>query len=403
MRRRLTLLTLSVSLLVSATTTVGAADAAGPPPSAVARLRRDIVNQLAHSGARVRGAAVYLEGAGGLVNLRGNDMLPPASTQKLFTAAAALLRIGPDARLRTEVRLTPGNDLVLVGGGDPSLGGADLDFLASAVQAAGVVHVTGSLVVDDSRYDRARGAPGWKPTYVTEQSGPLSALAVDGNRWRRDGDFVNDPATANGNRFRDALARAGVAVDGPTSLGTRQDAPVVAAHDSPTIAELVRHTLKVSDNFMAEMLLKEVGYRAGDGSTAGGLAVTAEVARQVGARFGQGGDGSGLSALDRQSPWGEADLLRAMEATAVANQFRAALPVHCGDGTLRKRLCGTAAAGRVFAKTGTLPGVVTLAGYALTGGNHRVWFSFELSGARSVARARTLVDQAVLSIATSAA
>ncbi|HSH23454.1 MAG TPA: D-alanyl-D-alanine carboxypeptidase, partial [Acidimicrobiales bacterium] len=79
-------------------------------------------------------------------------------------------------------------------------------------------------------------------------------------------------------------------------------------------------------------------------------------------------------------------------------------PRYCsGAGTLRNRLCGTPAAGRMAAKTGSLPGVVTLAGAGTTGSGRRVWFAFLLSGVRSAPKARAAVDQAVLVLATSGA
>ena len=110
-------------------------------------------------------------------------------------------------------------------------------------------------------------------------------------------------------------------------------------------------------------------------------------------------DGSGLSAYDRQSAAGEVAWLRAAETTSAGTIFRAALPVGCRDGTLRERFCGTAASGRVSAKTGTLRGVRTLAGYTTTRSGRRVWFSFMLSGASSSSEARNAIDRAVVQLA----
>src|SRR5204863_363932 len=82
----------------------------------------------------------------------------PASTQKIFTAGTALIRLGSDYRLSTEVRAsghiahgTLHGDLVLVGGGDPTLQRADLDALAERLAAGGISRVTGGIDVDDSR------------------------------------------------------------------------------------------------------------------------------------------------------------------------------------------------------------------------------------------------------------
>ena len=77
----------------------------------------------------------------------------------------------------------------------------------------------------------------------------------------------------------------------------------------------------------------------------------------------------------------------------------AALPVGCVDGTLKKRLCGTAAAGRVQAKTGTLSGVRTLAGYTTTARGRVVTFAIQLSGAADGAKALRAIDRAVVLLA----
>ena len=92
-------------------------------------------------------------------------------------------------------------------------------------------------------------------------------------------------------------------------------------------------------------------------------------------------------------------LLRAGRRSPVASSFRAALPVGCVDGTLKKRLCGTPAAGRVSAKTGTLSGVRTLAGYTTTARGRVVTFAFQLSGAADGARALRAIDRAVVLLA----
>jgi D-alanyl-D-alanine carboxypeptidase/D-alanyl-D-alanine-endopeptidase (penicillin-binding protein 4) len=93
-------------------------------------------------------------------------------------------------------------------------------------------------------------------------------------------------------------------------------------------------------------------------------------------------DGSGLSRSDRITA-------RALAAILVASwtdpDLRLptweALPVAGRDGTLEDRMCGTAAAGRVWAKTGTLDGVRCLAGYTWTRSGRRVTFAFLLAQA----------------------
>jgi D-alanyl-D-alanine carboxypeptidase/D-alanyl-D-alanine-endopeptidase (penicillin-binding protein 4) len=398
--------------VLSVTTPAAAAPSPLPAPpltkAAADALGRSVGTALAASGARTIAASVEVEGYGGVYRRNSGVAVPPASTQKSFTGLSVLLALGPDARLRTEVAATavpeagslPG-PLWLVGGGDPYLTGAQLTALAAQVRAAGITTVAGDLLLDDTRYDAKRSAAGWRPSFMPGQSGPLSAMALDRNRWRGDAAFLADPALPAAVRFRDALTAAGVAVTGVVRRSPRPaEAATVAVHESASMATLVSRVLKASDNFAAELLLKELGRTVrADGSSAGGIVASKQVLGALGVPVGAGADGSGLSSLDRQTPTGQVALLRAGRRSAVAPSFHAALPVSCVDGTLKKRLCGTVAAGRVQAKTGTLSGVRTLAGYTTTARGRVVTFAFQLSGAADGAKALRAIDRAVVLLA----
>ena len=410
-RRRFAPAAVLLAVLAVHTPAVAAPAPAPTPPltkTAADALGRSVGAALAGSGARTIAAAVEVEGYGGVYRRNSGAAVPPASTQKSFTGLSVLLALGPEARLRTEVAATtvpeagvlPG-PLWLVGGGDPYLTGAQLAALATRVRAAGITTVAGDLLLDDSRYDARRSAAGWRASFVPGQSGPLSALALDRNRWRGDAAFLADPALPVAVRFRDLLKAAGVTVTGAARRAPRPaEAATVAVHESATVASLVSRVLKASDNFAAELLLKELGRTVrADGSSAGGVAATRQVLGALGVPVGAGTDGSGLSSLDRQTPSGQVALLRAGRRSPVAATFRAALPVGCVDGTLKKRLCGTAAAGRVQAKTGTLSGVRTLAGYTTTARGRVVTFAFQLSGAADGAKALRAIDRAVVLLA----
>jgi D-alanyl-D-alanine carboxypeptidase/D-alanyl-D-alanine-endopeptidase (penicillin-binding protein 4) len=74
-------------------------------------------------------------------------------------------------------------------------------------------------------------------------------------------------------------------------------------------------------------------------------------------------NGSGLSRIERVTPQQMAYLLQAGLRSNWAPEFQASMPIAGIDGTLRRRLQGTPAAGRARLKTGTLRNVVALAGY----------------------------------------
>lgn len=364
---------------------------------------------LSSSTATTVGAAVDVDGLGVVVRREAAHALPPASTQKLFTGVAALLALPAGYRFTTEVasralptagRL-PGS-VWLVAGGDPYLTKSGLRALAHQVRGAGVTYVAADLLLDDSRFDARRRADGWKSEYVPDEAGPLSALAVDQNGYRDDRSFLADPALPNARLFRDYLRAEGVTVHGVVKRMRRPaDATTLTSYTSGPLPAVLHRTLKDSNNFAAELVLKELGRVVrGDASSDGGHGAVVDVLSQHGVAAGTGSDGSGLSSRDRQTAAAQLALLQAADASPVAQDFRAALPVACLDGTLKKRMCNSAAAGRVHAKTGTLPGIRALAGYTTTASGRTVWFSFQLTGITSGAKARAALDAAAIVLAS---
>jgi serine-type D-Ala-D-Ala carboxypeptidase/endopeptidase (penicillin-binding protein 4) len=122
-----------------------------------------------------------------------------------------------------------------------------------------------------------------------------------------------------------------------------------------------------SDNFYAEMLLKEVGAVQGShGSAPAGLAVERGLLRAAGVPLGgvRMVDGSGLSLLDRWTPLGLAMLLRTMwQDTDLRPYLVAALPIAGETGTLQHRMRKAPAHGLVRAKTGTTENASSLSGF----------------------------------------
>jgi serine-type D-Ala-D-Ala carboxypeptidase/endopeptidase (penicillin-binding protein 4) len=226
--------------------------------------------------------------------------------------------------------------------------------------------VTGRVLADESWFDVRRTAPGWKASFYIEESPPLSALIVDRGlvgRWTS-----HDPALAAGQLFRAALVRAGVHVAGSATHGAAGDTAVaVAAVDSPPLSAIVRWMDRVSDNFEAEMLLKQLGaIQADRGTTSAGVGVVTGLLEQAGVPL-EGVrmvDGSGLSLLDRFTANALVSLLTVMWSDpGVRPELLASLPVAGRSGTLVHRMRGTAAAGVVLAKTGTTSNASALSGF----------------------------------------
>ena len=147
-----------------------------------------------------------------------------------------------------------------------------------------------------------------------------------------------------------------------------------------------------SNNFLAEMLLKDVGAQFGDsGSTAAGIAVVRQFASQRARKF-KGENGSGLTRRNRASPASVVKLLDSMQSkTRRAPRRLDQLARRRGPQRHRSPTgCGARRPrGAAMPKTGTLNRVSALSGYCFRGGNdpeHAVIFSLLMNKPTSTAR-----------------
>ncbi len=357
-------------------------------------LSRDIANAGHSSGAYVldlsTGRALYAAAA------QAGRL--PASVEKLYTTSTALLRFGPQAELQTSVLGTgtvgPHGDwrgtLYLKGGGDPTFGSESFDrsnygtgatiqrLVDNLVRVTQITSIQGAIVGDESYLDSLRGTPdsGYRSSAYTE--GLLSGLAYDrGFTDQQETVFQYRPALFAAQELVAALRGAGVKVSARAQVRsgvTPSRAKPLAAVASPPIATLIALTNTPSDNYLAEMLLKDVGARFGaGGSTAGGAAV---VRAQLASSFGirpRLVDGSGLSRLDATSP---AQVVTTLKRMSGNRYFMHSLALGGETGTLRYEMQGTPAQGRCSGKTGTLHDVASLAGYCRAGDGHTLAFAF---------------------------
>jgi D-alanyl-D-alanine carboxypeptidase/D-alanyl-D-alanine-endopeptidase (penicillin-binding protein 4) len=298
--------------------------------------------------------------------------LVPASNEKLAVSYAAFVTLGTGYRIETDV-LGRGEQvgavwrgsLILVGHGDPTLSSADLTALARQVRAAGIRRVTGGVLGDESFFDARRTGAGWKSWFYVNECPPLSALTVDRGRYY--GRTSRNPALAGTLLFRNALRRAGVSVGGAGAGRGRTDDVPLAAVESAPLSEIVRWMGRVSDNFTAEILLKQLGAAEGGvGTSPRGAAVVRGVLAAAGVPLAgvRIADGSGLSSLDRLTTRALAALLEAVWADPeIRPYFVASLPVAGVNGTLSDRMRRAPARGNVVAKTGTTSLASALSGF----------------------------------------
>jgi D-alanyl-D-alanine carboxypeptidase/D-alanyl-D-alanine-endopeptidase (penicillin-binding protein 4) len=157
----------------------------------------------------------------------------------------------------------------------------------------------------------------------------------------------------------------------------------VLTHLSPTLAEDVKLTLKLSQNLHAELMLQRLGAQFGDPRTAGKstTAQGARVVRQFLLNAGLDGDdfiffdGSGMSSHDLVAPRATVRLLAYATTQPWFAAWKIGLPIGGEDGTLRSRFPVAPLKDHVFAKTGTLGESRALSGYVDCASGRQVIFS----------------------------
>ncbi len=345
-----------------------------------------------------------------------------ASNTKLFTASAILAKLGPTATLPTELESDGTADTVtgvftgnvyLHGGGDPTFGtqsfdrrfyggvGATVQNLADQLAATGITEIKGRIVGDESRFDSLRGGPssGFGVS-VVDLGGPLSALSFDRGLANENGGAIQrNPPLFAAQQLTSALKGRHIRVTHSATSGrTPSDATVLASIESPELSELVKLTLKESDNWFAEMLLKDLAAAGGgQGTTTAGAGAARGFAHRLGVTVTMN-DGSGLSRADRASPQQVVKLLDKMRGRKEFRALFSALPIAGRDGTLSDRMRRGAARNRCHAKTGTLSNVSSLSGYCQSRSGHVIEFSL-LMNRTNVVRARTVQDRMATAMA----
>jgi D-alanyl-D-alanine carboxypeptidase/D-alanyl-D-alanine-endopeptidase (penicillin-binding protein 4) len=409
---------LLVALLAQAI--VFLAPASAGAQSTLAALQGDLAHQMAISGSRSSAYVYDISTKQALYSARPTTPRPPASVEKLFTATAALQRLGPTTRLSTTVFGTGQlgangvweGDLYLKGGGDPTFGdsafirshysgvGASVSTLVNQlVRTDGIHAVRGSIYGDESVFDSQRGEPssGYRQDPFLE--GTLSGLAFDRGASSSE-KVAHAPAAYAARKLWAALKNDGVSIrNSPAAATTPAGATQLAQVSSPTIAQLLTLMLPPSDNFFAETLVKDLGAAAGGaGTTSAGAAVVAKTITELLAIHPRVVDGSGLSESDRTSVYEVTDMLAELQPTPLGGILRGSMAIAGRTGTLAKRMRATGAAGRCQGKTGTLTGYSNLVGYCQAANGHLLAFAFFNDGI-STTLAHVIQDHMTISLA----
>jgi D-alanyl-D-alanine carboxypeptidase/D-alanyl-D-alanine-endopeptidase (penicillin-binding protein 4) len=401
-----------------------------------------------------RGSTIYARNESAL--------LIPASNRKLFAAATIASCEELDRRIATEL-WRDGADVILRGGGDPSLGGRwafDRDAVfgpfVAALRARGIAEVN-NVIADVSLFDRTTIPGSWKvgnlgsdyavpadalaynenvvgvvadhcesPVLVTDPAFvPASASvvcgtvdpvvrSVAGNAVTISGTMpehfqdlagIGDPALYAAQALADALRQAGIAVHGIATINTTPHAwsERLAVIESPPLWQLLSTVLKPSQNLYAEMLFKGL---SSHGVRPASYEESEEIERlfltgEIGIRGSDFRfvDGCGLSPDDLVAPRAIVTLLRWMNDPVRRGVWWMMLAQPGEEGTLRRRLLPFA--GRMRGKTGSINGVNALSGIVESpDGTHR-YFSIILNHhTASTADALHAIDAIVGEIGT---
>lgn len=308
--------------------------------------------------------------------------------------------IGDDSRYSTQV--TPGNwgweDMGnYYGAGASALNIAEntyrLDFSSSAPGSATTILrtdpempiffvnevVAGPNGSGDNGY--IYGAPYTQIRYVRGSIPPYKSLfSIKGS--------IPDPALFCANALEESLNSCGISVSGPASTyrlralsGKRQASPVATLHThrSAPLSEIARMTNYFSINLYAEALAKELSAHQGETATSSDGAAVMKgywVSRGVSDKGLHPRDGSGLSPNNLVTPAQFTTMLQKMDRSNAGTAFRESLPVAGRSGALKNKMRGTAAEGRVRAKSGYISGVRGYVGYVDLPDGRRLAFAF---------------------------
>jgi D-alanyl-D-alanine carboxypeptidase/D-alanyl-D-alanine-endopeptidase (penicillin-binding protein 4) len=316
-----------------------------------------------------------------LFDRQSTKSMLPASNMKIVTALTALHTLGPDSRMATDTVVPEKGTVILRGGGDTMLGVDDLTSLAAKTAdfltdqdllpdlgPKGKKRYPVQVHVDDSLYGTPKTGPGWTSSYQPYIVRPVRSLGRLGvYRW--------DSALEAGEVFTKALRSQGVRAKLVGHQDAADGAPSAASVASDPVLTQVRYMMQVSENNIAEMLYRQVAVERGyPGTFKGGRLAARETLKELGlsTRGLRLKDGSGVSRDDRLTAKFLTDALSLALQTSKYPQFSSfvnTMPVGGRSGTLSASTGrfttwpSKCAAGRVYAKTGTLFDTIGLSGY----------------------------------------
>lgn len=317
------------------------------------------------------------------------QMMRPASTMKLLTAIAAIDRLGGSYQTKTELcytgriaNRTLEGDIYCVGGMDPLFNADDMSAFVESIRKMGVDTIRGHLYADKSMKDYDLLGEGW----CWDDDNPVLTPLIYG---RKD-QFME--------RFERELRESGLVVQAFASTAVKPDTAFCICARYHTIDQILMRMMKESDNLYAESLFYQLA--ASGGARPASARHARQYIRRLIDKVGLHGqryriaDGSGLSLYNYVTAELEVRLLRyAYRYQNIYIHLLPSLPKAGVDGTLEKRMHGTFTKDNVKAKTGTLTGVISLAGYCTAANGHQLCFAILNQGVMRASDARHFQDR----------
>lgn len=318
------------------------------------------------------------------------QLLRPASTLKMIVAVTALDKLGSGYKFRTRVGYTGRVDsLSLVGniyckgGFDPTLASGDISDIVDSIAALGIDTIKGDICLDLTMKDRDRLGEGW----CWDDDNPVLSPLVVG---RKD-DFAD--------RITRRLRQKDIVLTGKCREDDMPGGAHLIYNKETTLPTVMHRQLKRSDNLYSEAIFYQIASDGGTHSKAtaknGRLAVNRLISK-MGLKPSAYyiADGCGLSLYNYVSAELEVEFLKyAYRKKDIYETLYDCLPVAGVDGSLDDRMRRGAAHDNVRAKTGTVTGISSLAGYCTAANGHVLCFSIINSGIRYKSSGRNFQDK----------
>ena len=317
------------------------------------------------------------------------QLMRPASTMKMVTAVAAIDCLGSSYQLKTQLRYsgtvsdkTLVGNIYCIGGLDPRFNNDDMRAFVESLRKMEIDTIRGKIVADVSMKDRDLLGEGW---CWDDKNPVLSPLLVN----RKD-NFMET--------FISMLTNTGIYLDITTDKGTAPHGTFELCTRTHTIDQILQRMMKKSDNLYAEALFYQIAAQQGSRYATAKQAATAikRLINKIGLNASDYriADGSGLSLYNYLTPEVEVELLKyAWNNEDIYYYLYNSMPIAGQDGTLQNRMRGTHAAGNVRAKTGTVTGVSSLAGYCTSANGHELCFAIINNGLLSTSKGRMFQDR----------